>query len=817
MSTSASARHAGTKTWIALLTLFVGSGAAALIYEVVWYHLLRFAIGSSTLSLGILLACFMGGLFIGSLVFHRAVAPHRNPLKVYALLELGIGLCGVAIPIVMPAITQVYVSSAERWEIPFLSRAVASALLLLPPTILMGATLPAISRWMKLTSIGYSRIGALYSANIVGAVLGTLLAGFYLLRSFDIYVATFVAVGLNLVIAGVGYVLGTRTRFEAAEEPRVAVEGPSEAPLRVVYVAIGLSGLTALGAQVVWTRLLSLLLGVTVYNFAAVLAVFLIGLGAGSAIGARHCRRTKNPLSLLGLYQLGLVFAIPYAAFAITSFVPSLEFLRGAWLATNLDDILRIAIAILPATVCWGASFPLAVAAAGGKHRDPGALVGRVYAANTIGAIVGALAFSAVFISLLGTRNSQVLLTLLAGLSVVAVLTSVALPFGRPRSEGLDSASPTVGGRLPMIAAVVVVSVGVGMLTPETPAGLIGYGPQVKRWNEPAEYLHVREGKSASVAVSRTSGRDSRSRRNLHINGQICASNLPQDMRLQRMLGHLPAMLHPDPKSVLIIGFGAGVTAGCFTRYPSIERIVIVEIEPEVPAASRQYFEAENYAVLGDPRTKLIIDDGRHYLATTTETFDVITTDPFNPWAKGAAALATREFLQLCSEHLNPGGFISQWVPLYQMNEAAVRSQIGTFLEVFPEGSIWSSDIRGQGYDLVLLGQADPLVIDSDRLQAGLESNALLRESLADVNMASAMDLLRPYAGRKRDIRRWLGNYQPNLDQNLRLEYLAGRARMSHKQERIYENMTRRLEYPEGFFSVSPEEERMLRRFFDYR
>ncbi len=450
-----------------------------------------------------------------------------------------------------------------------------------------------------------------------------------------------------------------------------------------------------------------------------------------------------------------------------------------------------------------GASFPLAIAAAGGSQRDPGALVGRVYAANTIGAIVGALAFSAIFISWLGTRNSQVLLVLLAGLSVVVVLTSVSLPFGRRRS--------------PMIAAAVVVCAGMAMLTPETPPGLIGHGPQVKRWDEAAEYLHVEEGRSASVAVSRNRGRSARPPTSLHINGQVCASNFLRDMRLQRMLGHLPAMLHPEPKSVLIIGFGAGVTAGSFTRYPSIERIVIVEIEPEVPAASGRYFKPENYAVLDDPRTELVIDDGRHYLTTTTEKFDLITTDPFNPWAKGAGALATREFLELGAEHLNPGGFISQWVPLYQMNEVAVRSQLGTFLEVFPEGSIWSNDVRGRGYDLVLLGQAEPLVVDSEKLQTRLDGNPLLRESLADVEISSAMDLLRTFAGRKSDVRRWLGDYPPNLDRNLRLEYLAGRARMAEKQERIYDNMTNRLDYPEGFFQVSPEEERVLRRFFELR
>ena len=394
----------------------------------------------------------------------------------------------------MWAITQVYVSSAERWEIPFLSRAVASALLLLPPTILMGATLPAISRWMKLTSIGYSRIGALYSANIVGAVLGTLLAGFYLLRSFDIYVATLVAVGLNLVIAGVGYVLGTRTRFEAAEEPRVAVEGPSEAPLRVVYVAIGLSGLTALGAQVVWTRLLSLLLGVTVYNFAAVLAVFLIGLGAGSAIGARHCRRTKNPLSLLGLYQLGLVFAIPYAAFAITSFVPSLEFLRGAWLATNLDDLLRVAIAILPATVCW--RLP---ACRGGRRRQPSRSRGpswaRLRGEHDRGHRWGPRLQRGIHIF---ARHAQ-----LAGIAH-------AVGWAVRRSGSDERFAPL---RAAALAGSLIAPRDAPAKTPDdrgrgrrerrhsdahprNPGRTDRQWHQVKRWNEPAEYLHVRKARA---------------------------------------------------------------------------------------------------------------------------------------------------------------------------------------------------------------------------------------------------------------------------------------------------------------------------------
>jgi spermidine synthase len=792
-----------------LLCLFVASGAAALIYEVAWFHLLRFAIGSSTLSLGILLASYMGGLFIGSLWYHRLVAVQRHPLKAYALIELGIGVCGVAIPVLLPQVAQLYTAAAGTDGTGILLRALLCAVLIVPPTILMGATLPAISRWMTLTASGYSHLGFLYSANLVGAVVGAGLTGFYLLRNFDVYVATAVAVSLNAAIAAASY--GLARHFEPAPpDPEQGIREPWS--WSTIHAAIGLSGLTALGSQVVWTRSLSLLIGGTVYTFSVIVAVFLVGLGAGSALGSYSCRRAVSPARMLAIWQFLLVVSIPYAAYAIASIIPALHFFstEGSWFLRCADDTLRVATALLPATVLWGASFPVAVAAAGIGHRDPGKLVGQVYAANTVGAILGALGFSVVMMALVGTQWSERVLTLGAGLSAAVLLAAGA------RSRAMTP-SPGAGQRHVLAAvAVVVVSLAAAWSVPKIHPGLIAFGHQVGHWDEPAKYLHVREGRHAVVAISRTAVDGHRV---FHINGKIEASTLPEDMRLQRMLGHIPALLHPAPKSVLIIGFGAGVTAGVFTRYPEVERIVIVELEPEVLAASGVYFKAENYDVLHDPRTQTIIDDGRHYIATTKDKFDVITTDPIHPWAKGSAALYTREFFQHCAARLNPGGLVSQWVPLYETSAEAVKSEVGTFFEAYPDGSIWNSEKDLKGYDVVLLGHVGSRTIDADVLQRRLEQHEPARASLAEVNIGSSLDLLRAYAGRRADVAGWLAGYQPNLDRNLRLEYLAGEALDSRKQSEseIYNDMTAGLRYPEGFIRAGSEQERTLRRTFTVR
>ena len=280
-----------------LLLLFIGSGCAALIYEVVWFQLLELVIGSAAVSLGVLLGTFMGGMCIGSLALPKIVSPRRHPLRVYALLELGIGICGLAILAVLPHLDSFYVAYAGHGFSAILMRGLVCAICLLPPTILMGATLPAISRWVETTPQGVSWLGFFYGGNTVGAVIGCLLAGFYLLRVHDMTIATYVAAAINGSVAAIGLFLAAATGRPAIADStsqansHSAINNPKSI---AIYVVIALSGMSALGAEVVWTRLLSLLLGATVYTFSIILAVFLIGLGIGSSIGATLSRSVRR-------------------------------------------------------------------------------------------------------------------------------------------------------------------------------------------------------------------------------------------------------------------------------------------------------------------------------------------------------------------------------------------------------------------------------------------------------------------------------------------------------------------------------------------
>jgi spermidine synthase len=425
-----------------LLLLLAGSGCAALIYEIVWFQLLQLVIGSSAVSLGLLLAAYMGGLCLGSVLLPRIVRARRGgpwtPLRVYAALELGIALLGVMALFGVPLVGRIYLAGATTGLAGLVLRGVVAVACLLPPTVLMGASLPAISRWVESTPKGVSRLGLLYSANVAGAVLGCLLAGFYLLRVHDMAVATYTAAAINTAVAGLALGLAGLTRQGNPDEGREERTGgyrvarASGAPQ--VYLAIAFSGLAALGAEVVWTRLLSLLLGATVYTFSIILAVFLLGLWAGSGLGSLLARRVERPGLALAACQILAALSIAWTAFHLASLLPYWPV--DPWLSTNpwfnFDlDVTRCFRAIFPATLLWGASFPLALAAAAAEGEDPARLAGEVYAANTAGSIVGALAFSLALIPAAGTAGSERLLIWLAAAAAAVALGAVAFTMRR--------------------------------------------------------------------------------------------------------------------------------------------------------------------------------------------------------------------------------------------------------------------------------------------------------------------------------------------------------------------------------------------------
>jgi len=787
-----------------LLLLLAGSGCAALIYEIVWYQLLQLAIGATTVSLGVLLASFMGGLCLGSIGMARLGPLRMHPLKVFALVELGIAICGLLVLAGIPLIDRVYIAAVGRGLPGMLLRGFVAAVCLLPPTILMGASLPAISRWIQSTPRGASWWGLLYGANTAGAVLGCLLAGFYLLRLHNTATATFVAAALNLAVALISFFLAGRSPAQAAEpadatpppaeslEVPAPEQGPMPESLWPVYVTIAVSGAAALGSEIVWTRLMATLLGTTVYVFSIILAVFLAGLAAGAAAGS-WLSRAARPRIALGWCQILAAGGIAWTAWIVTSSLPYWPIdpmlASSPWFTFQLD-LVRCLWAALPATLLWGASFPLALAAAARPEKDPGRIVGSVYAANTVGAILGALGISLVMIPWVGTQRSQQVLVLLSAFSALLLLGAHVW---KQRSK-----APAVGLTLAMVAAMLL-AYNVRPIPPE----VLAYGRRISKMLGQSEVIHVEEGRNSSVVITKWPDNTLE----FCVNGHVQATNTTFDMKLQRMVGHLPALLHPNPRSVLGIGFGAGVSAGTFTRYPSIRTITVCEIEPVVPKITSRYFAEENYHVVADPRTRLVFDDARHYVLTTNQKFDIIASDPLDVFAKGTAALYTLEYFETVKKRLNPGGIFSLYVPLYESDERTVRSELATFFRAFPHGSVWANTVDGRGYDMVFVGHEEPLQIDLDHMVERLNrpDHAPVLESLRGIGIFGPADLLATYAGRSDDLSAWFQGAEINRDRDLRLQYLAGWGIDSRMEDRLYSKFLHYRKPPRDLFTGSPE------------
>ena len=792
----------------ALSFLFFLSGCAALIYETVWFHHVQLVVGASSISVAVLLCSFMGGMALGSTWLPRRLPATAHPLRLVALLELGIAAFGLLIPVALPVVHQAYVAVVGYGYGGILLRAFVCALMLAPPTMLMGATLPVVARWLAGRPGGASETGLLYTANIAGGAVGTVLAGFYLLRVYDTLTAGAVAVAFNLIAAVAAWMMAKRSAppasASAREESRELRPDPLAPSLAPIYAVAALSGFTALGAEVVWTRQLSLLFGASVYTFSLILAVFLSGLGAGSLAGAYLARRTADPALVIVRIQILLAVAIGAGGWLIVNALPRwqptndfLPWVRAAPSYAFTFDALRCAVALLPATFLWGASFPLILAAPRSRSGQTAAglagHVSRINAINTTGALAGVLTLTLFGIPSLGSHGAQQLLVLVSALAGVILLWSM----------------PAQRRIAPVGAAVLAAALAVAIV-PAIPGRLIAYGRSVGSWDSIKRFLYLAEGATSSVAVTEHVG----GTRQFHIAGKVEASDLDVDMRLERMLGHVPALVHPNPKSILIVGVGAGVTAGALSIHPEVQRIVVCEIEPMVPRSARAYFGDENHHVFDDPRVELIFDDARHFLETTRETFDIITSDPIHPWVRGAATLYSLEYLQLARAHLNTGGVVTQWIPLYETDVRSVKSEIATFAQVFPDTTLWNPDLLEEGYDLVALGRTAPAPISEAAINRRLAASAAVRDSLAAVSLNSGAAVLSTYAGRSADLAPWLADAEINRERHLRLQYLAGLAANVDERFLIFQAMLAYRRYPADLFVASAELEAQLRSWY---
>jgi spermidine synthase len=792
-----------------LLLLFVGSGCAALIYEIVWFQMLELFVGSSSVSIGVLLGTFMGGMCLGSFLLPRIISPRQHPLRVYALLELSIGAIGLLLLVVMPLVGRVYTTWGGYGITGYLLRGLVASICLLPPTLAMGATLPAVARWVQSTRSGVSWLGFFYAGNIAGAVMGCLLAGFYLLRVYDMTTSTFVAVALNAAVGGLGLLVASRTNATAAastdDDDRRSTMDDGRSTIddgrwtrTPVYISIALSGFCALSAEVIWTRLLSLVFGASTYTFSIILAVFLVGLGIGSSIGSLMAKSLRNPRIALGWCQILNVGAVAWSAYMLMRSLPywpiNTSITSNVWFNFQLDFV-RGFWAVLPGPILWGASFPLALAAVARKGEDPGKLVGGVYAANTVGAIIGSLVSSLILVYWFGSQHAQQVIMIVSGISGLIILAPIEFS-STPSTRTLRWVAPT--------ALVIALGISAFLIrtVPTIPGILVAYGRYAATWlGQEGDIFYVGEGLSSSVAVSRISS----GVLNYHNAGKVQASSQPQDMRLQRMLGHFTTLTPKEPTQVLVIGCGAGVTAGAVSIDEHVKSLIIAEIEPLVPRVVSEHFGEHNFHVVKNPKTHVTIDDARHYLLTTHQKFDAITSDPLDPWVKGAATLYTKEFFELAKSKLNPGGTITLFVQLYESSPEAVKSEVATFFEVFPNGIIWGNTHQGRGYDTVLMGTVEAPHFDVDEWQAKLDrpEYAAVKKSLGEIGINSALELFANYAGRAADMKGYTADAQINHDRDLRLQYLAGLGLNLYQSDAIYRDILRYKQFPEGLFSGS--------------
>jgi spermidine synthase len=399
-----------------------------------------------------------------------------------------------------------------------------------------------------------------------------------------------------------------------------------------------------------------------------------------------------------------------------------------------------------------------------------------------------------------GTLQSQRIMLWTAAISAIVILWPEVRA---TKSTGLAAA----------LAAGLVVSAWFASNMDPVPGELIAYGRRMVLNTGRSEVLYTVEGRNSSVAITRWNDGATE----IDVNGHVEATTETYDMKLQRMVGHLPAVLHPNPKSVLGIGFGAGVSAGTFTRYPGIEHITICEIEPVIPPTSTRFFGKYNYEVYRNPKTHVVFDDARHYLMTTNDKFDIIASDPLDIFAKGTAAIYSKEYFESVKRHLNPGGLFTLYVPLYETDLRTIKSELATFFAAFPHSTIWANTINGAGYDMVFMGHLEDPKINLDEISSRMARPDYepVVQSLFEIGVTSMNDLLSTYAGQNYDLGVWSAGADLNTDSDLRLQYLGGWGINSTMEDRLYREMLKYRQVPRGLFTGSPDRvESVLRAIF---
>ena len=761
----------GLPFWAALC--FFASGAAGLLYEIAWSKQLAYVLGSSLHAVAAVVASFLGGLALGARLLGVPLARRGDGARTYALLELGVGVLGVLLlPLLRasdPVVGQLYRALGGETPAFAVARLGVLIVFLIPPAALMGATLPVLVAHVERDIVG-AGLARLYALNTFGAVAGSIAAGFVLMPCLGLSGTTLVAATLNLVVAAVAWRSGRSSAGApagAAAEPAEPIAPLDAASRGVMAWGFALSGFGALAFQMAWVRLFGLVFGSSVYSFAAVLGIYLLGIALGSALVGPRLARFAT-LASFGALQLMLAAT---AALALQAF-PGLPqrmldmatAAGGDWRGLLLAEAATVAMLIGAPCLLLGAIFPVAVRLL--QSRDGGHAAGFAYAVNTAGTIAGSLVAGFVLVPRLGVQGTHVGAIALA---MAVGLVALGLAWRRKELRGM----PALVSLLALFAAAVFVSIAprweaqimsIGVYRPaqavKVNAFAQGSPDAVRLATSDDRILYYREGINASVIL----GTDRRGKDLwLRVGGKVDAST--QDMETQVLLGLLPGILADSGARALVIGQGSGVTTASVLA-AGAGLTEVVELEPGVVAASR-WFHAKGEDPLDDPRTKLFVGDARTHLLHSAGTYGLIVSEPSNPWIAGVNNLFTVDFYRRVRTRLEPDGVFCQWLQLYELSPETFATLVRSFLDVFPQGQlfyIW------RNVDLLLVAAPPGRTLDLARLRTPQARRILDRARIPDPSVLAAY-----WVSPLDSLQRVAGAAPPNRDDRPIVEYRAPR------------------------------------------
>jgi spermidine synthase len=766
--------------------LFLLSGGTALVYQVTWVRDLSLIFGASFQATSIVLASFMAGLALGGFCLGRFAGRLRRPLAVYAGLELGVAVFALVLPTLLRVVDGLYVAAAlEAGGVtPALNllRTLLAFGALVVPTFFMGATLPVLTQLMVSShdEMG-DRVAWLYGLNTLGAVGGTLFSAFVSIPAIGVSRTQFLAVAVNVGIAVLAFAidrgLPTRSDPETEEAAAPSPDSPGAMaplarvwvwPTRLAFWGTAVSGMCALALEVLWTRGIASSVGSTIYGFAVMLAAFLIGIWLGSWLHAVFpLRRIPESVQLgVALVLVGLL------SFGASHAIPALPELMVRLNLFLYDDLTRVRggttlllsfVVMLIPTLFMGMAFPLASEARARLRVGFGRSVGDTLGLNTLGSITGSLAAGFTLIPLFGLQRSMALaaaVSLAYGAVVLGAAAAAWLPERRPWVAFATLVAVCSAFALPGAVRPWDLSL-LGAFQSHNLRRYLGDADRVdvSRQLASSRLLYYREGRGSTVSVF-----EQRGNRALVVTGGAVATDTLSDMQHELLLGHLPVLLHPAPRSALVVGLGAGITLGAVATHEEIETLKLVEIEPAVVEAAALFSHANDNA-LEDPRLEIAIQDGRNFLKTSPDRFDVITADPIHPWTAGSAYLYTAEYFRIAGAQLRDGGVMCQWLPAYGLSHDDFRSVVASFADAFPHATLWQTS-----QDALLIGSHAPLKVDLALLTRRLAQPRVARQ-LSLIGLETPLAFLSEFALDPEAVRAYAAGAPINSDDNLYLEF----------------------------------------------